>query len=185
VIALFAFLPAYAQQDTAGKAQPQNPAASKADTKDLKASEAPGTTEVFVTRTGKKYHRETCQHLSKSKIPMTLSDAVAKGYGPCAVCNPPPLPGAAANAPATAAQGPPQSSPTSATKRQEGTPAEKVGAAAQAASKEAGAADQVFVTNTGKKYHRAGCRYLSKSQIPISRSDAQARGYGACSVCSP
>lgn len=43
----------------------------------------------------------------------------------------------------------------------------------------------VYVTNTGKKYHRAGCRYLSKSQIPISLSDAKADGYGPCSKCNP
>lgn len=43
----------------------------------------------------------------------------------------------------------------------------------------------VYVTRTGEKYHRAGCRYLSKSQIAISLSDAQAQGYTACSVCDP
>jgi len=42
----------------------------------------------------------------------------------------------------------------------------------------------VYVTRTGEKYHRAGCRYLSRSQIPISLSDAKA-GYDACSVCNP
>lgn len=49
----------------------------------------------------------------------------------------------------------------------------------------AGGTDQVYITNTGKKFHRAGCRYLSRSQIPCSRADAQSRGYTACSVCSP
>lgn len=43
----------------------------------------------------------------------------------------------------------------------------------------------VYVTNTGKKYHVAGCRYLSKSQIPISLNDAKADGYDPCSVCNP
>lgn len=43
----------------------------------------------------------------------------------------------------------------------------------------------VYITRTGKKYHRAGCRYLSKSMIPISLKDAKARGYGPCSVCGP
>lgn len=43
----------------------------------------------------------------------------------------------------------------------------------------------VYITNTGSKYHRSGCRYLSKSKIPISLSDAISRGYGACSVCNP
>lgn len=43
----------------------------------------------------------------------------------------------------------------------------------------------VYVTNTGKKYHAAGCRYLSKSQIPISLKEAQNGGYEPCSVCNP
>jgi competence protein ComEC len=43
----------------------------------------------------------------------------------------------------------------------------------------------VYTTNTGSKYHNDGCRYLSKSRIPISLSDAKARGLGPCSVCNP
>lgn len=43
----------------------------------------------------------------------------------------------------------------------------------------------VYVTNTGKKYHRDGCRCLSKSRIPISLSDAKNSGYSPCSVCNP
>lgn len=43
----------------------------------------------------------------------------------------------------------------------------------------------VYVTNTGEKYHKAGCRYLSRSQHAISRSDAQSKGYTPCSVCHP
>lgn len=42
----------------------------------------------------------------------------------------------------------------------------------------------VYVTRTGAKYHRAGCRYLSKSCIPISLKDAKQR-YSPCSVCNP
>ncbi len=42
----------------------------------------------------------------------------------------------------------------------------------------------VFVTNTGAKYHRDGCRHL-KSRIPISLVDAGRKGYTACLVCSP
>lgn len=41
----------------------------------------------------------------------------------------------------------------------------------------------VYITNTGKKYHRDGCRHLKKSKIPISLSDAEARGYTACKNC--
>lgn len=43
--------------------------------------------------------------------------------------------------------------------------------------------ETVYITNTGSKYHSAGCRYLKKSQIPISLSEAKRQGYTACSVC--
>jgi hypothetical protein len=43
----------------------------------------------------------------------------------------------------------------------------------------------VYVTRTGKKYHRDGCRYLALSKIPISLKDAKAGGYTACKVCHP
>lgn len=43
----------------------------------------------------------------------------------------------------------------------------------------------VYVTRTGAKYHRDGCRYLSHSRIPITLKDAKARGYTACKVCRP
>jgi len=45
--------------------------------------------------------------------------------------------------------------------------------------------DTVYVTRTGKKYHRAGCSSLSKSCIPISRKEAESRGYAPCSRCKP
>lgn len=44
---------------------------------------------VYVTRTGKKYHREGCTSLAKSKIPVSLTEAVSRGYGPCSICRPP------------------------------------------------------------------------------------------------
>jgi micrococcal nuclease len=43
----------------------------------------------------------------------------------------------------------------------------------------------VYITKTGKKYHRAICRYLSRSKIPTTLKDAKANGYTACSVCNP
>ena len=43
----------------------------------------------------------------------------------------------------------------------------------------------VYVTNTGEKYHSAGCSYLRKSQIAVSLSDAKAQGYSPCSRCNP
>ena len=50
-----------------------------------------GGMTVYITNSGKKYHRDGCSSLSHSKIPITLSDAVAQGYGPCKNCNPPTL----------------------------------------------------------------------------------------------
>ena len=43
----------------------------------------------------------------------------------------------------------------------------------------------VYVTKTGDKYHISGCRYLSRSKIPIDKTIAQSQGYTACSVCCP
>ena len=47
----------------------------------------PADGTVYVTKTGRKYHRESCPHL-RSRIPMPLSEAAA-AYAPCSVCNPP------------------------------------------------------------------------------------------------
>ena len=43
---------------------------------------------VYVTRTGKKYHRDGCSSLRRSKIPISLVEAKQQ-YGPCSRCNPP------------------------------------------------------------------------------------------------
>jgi micrococcal nuclease len=50
---------------------------------------------VYVTNTGTKYHLETCKSLSRSKIPLSLGDAVRSGYEACAICKPPVLGNAA------------------------------------------------------------------------------------------
>lgn len=46
---------------------------------------------VYVTETGEKYHRSGCQYLRKSKISISLWDAVSHGYDRCSKCNPPRL----------------------------------------------------------------------------------------------
>lgn len=43
----------------------------------------------------------------------------------------------------------------------------------------------VYITDTGTKYHKDGCRHLAKSKIPVSLLDAKARGYAPCGVCAP
>jgi len=43
----------------------------------------------------------------------------------------------------------------------------------------------VYITNTGKKYHLEGCRYLAQSEIETTLSAAKARGLTACGTCRP
>lgn len=43
----------------------------------------------------------------------------------------------------------------------------------------------VYITRTGKKYHRGGCRWLKWSRFKVTRTEALERGYGACKVCRP
>ena len=43
----------------------------------------------------------------------------------------------------------------------------------------------VYLTNTGAKYHAAGCRYLKKSCTEVSLEQALSMGKTPCSVCRP
>ncbi len=43
---------------------------------------------VYITRAGKKYHREGCGSLRRSKIPIFLYEACKRRYAPCSNCNP-------------------------------------------------------------------------------------------------
>ena len=45
--------------------------------------------------------------------------------------------------------------------------------------------ETVYVTRTGKRYHRKGCRYLTSSQRAMSLKDAKAGGFTPCKVCKP
>lgn len=107
---------------------------------------------VYITVKGKKYHSENCRFLRKSRIPISLAAAQAKGYGPCSVCNP---------------------------------CASNTGGAALSRAKASDPGNQtVYVIRTGSKYHKAGCRHLRRSAIPMKLKDA-AINYAPCSVCKP
>ena len=43
---------------------------------------------VYITDTGKKYHMDGCQHLTKSQHAISLADA-KRSYSPCSRCHPP------------------------------------------------------------------------------------------------
>jgi hypothetical protein len=48
--------------------------------------------------------------------------------------------------------------------------------------------ETVYVTRSGKHYHRANCRYWDSSRtskIRLSPRDAKKRGYSPCQVCKP
>ena len=145
-----------------------NAAVKELSTPPVKAEAAPvvqaqpTAQTVYITVSGKKYHADGCRYLSKSKIAIALADAVAKGYGPCSACNPP-------------------TDDTATTVQQPTTIVERESSAATAT---AAGEQTVYVTRTGSKYHKAGCRYLSKSAIPMKLKDAAAR-YAPCGVCNP
>ncbi len=44
---------------------------------------------------------------------------------------------------------------------------------------------EVFITETGSKYHRGTCRSLKKSKRAVSKSDAVGRGLEPCGICEP
>lgn len=52
------------------------------------AEEETQSVTVYVTETGEKYHREGCQYLRKSCIPIDLESA-RLSYEPCSKCHPP------------------------------------------------------------------------------------------------
>ncbi len=120
----------------------------------FKRKEISEDTIVYITRTGKKYHTGDCRYLSKSKIPVSLKEAIQRGYTPCLVCGPQIIE----------------------TQKQK---IEKPKAVDTSASV------TVYITRTGKKYHRDSCSYLRRSKIRISLKDACARGYTPCSRCNP
>lgn len=123
---------------------------------------APGSTTVYVTKTGKCYHSDGCASLKKSKIQTTLSDAVANGYTACSKCKPGTLDANTATAAA-------------ADTTSKSTPTETAGAVSND--------PVVYLTKTGDCYHLEGCASLSKSKIPSTLSKAVAAGYKACSKC--
>jgi len=43
----------------------------------------------------------------------------------------------------------------------------------------------VYVTRTGRKFHRKGCRYVREGARPIVKKDALKSGYTPCAICKP
>jgi hypothetical protein len=73
---------------------------------------------------------------------------------------------------------------------QNGDQKAKIASSAQSSERTATAhtakrATYVYITNTGAKYHRNGCRYLAHSKIKKTLKWAKSHGYKPCKVCKP
>ena len=55
----------------------------------LQPIKANGSTTVYITNTGTKYHTSDCNHLYRSRSAITLVDAIGEGYKGCKNCDPP------------------------------------------------------------------------------------------------
>ena len=112
------------------------------------------------------YHRESCSWVRQgASTAFTIEDAKKRHYLPHCLCisgndGPPPCELAALGAASQTTTSTTLAAPTS------------------------NATETVYATRTGEKYHRTGCRSLSRSQIPMMLKEASDR-YGPCSVCRP
>jgi competence protein ComEC len=79
--AVFLFLATFLCPGPSQPARAQQPTAQ--------VSQDPLSVTVYITKTGRKYHRDGCRYLRQSRITITLKDAKANGYTPCSVCKPP------------------------------------------------------------------------------------------------
>ncbi len=73
---------------SAGATASSQPAPDTAAPRVSSQPTAGGDDIVYVTASGKKYHRATCQH-AKRATAIVLADAKARGYEPCSRCKPP------------------------------------------------------------------------------------------------
>lgn len=58
-------------------------------------------------------------------------------------------------------------------------------AAENSAADSSNSETMVHITATGKKYHRAGCRTLKKSDIEVTLDEAKSMGLSPCGICNP
>jgi DNA polymerase III epsilon subunit-like protein len=131
---------------------------------------------VYVTATGKKYHKFDCTWCHKGKSPpvlLSLQEALSKKLTACSACNPSPprttsehLPGTGLRAEPTRLRCDVQA--TTANNSQDPNEA------------------MVFITLTGKKYHQHDCSCCHRGKSApssISMTEAKSRSLLACSMC--
>ena len=77
-----------AEADKLAAAETEAQRVAVAQKSEVEIAQDQNTYTVCITETGDKYHRDGCQYLRKSKIPIAKTDAVNGGYSPCSKCNP-------------------------------------------------------------------------------------------------
>lgn len=112
-----------------------------------------GTT-VYVTPNGKKYHTQSCRYYSSSCTALNINDAEQSGYSACSICS--------NGSSMVTTKSNTQNTATQSVNNSEGT---------------------VYVTASGKKYHRNGCQYLKSVAASYSITEAEQKGYSPCSRC--
>jgi hypothetical protein len=140
--------------------------------------EAPSTVYIVTgAQTTALYHRDGCDWLRSGPLtPMALAEAQKRYFQPHCLC----IAGKDGKPPCEATTVPVTSAAGSTTAAAVAT----TPASSAPSSVASNATETVYVTRTGEKYHRAGCRSLSRSQIPMTLKEASAR-YGACANCRP
>ncbi len=133
---------------------------------------------VYVTPSGNRYHVSTCSSISGHDITeLTVSDAEDMGRTPCLICNPDTRISYKQNvstpAPLYAANTPKGKVYTSGYSRFED-------------SQTAASGYTVYITPSGKRYHRASCWHIKGHDVTaVDVSKAQSSGRTPCKDCKP
>ena len=79
--------------------------------------------------------------------------------------------------------GEPKGSSSGEESTRESQPKEESTAKSQKQNTDKQSEEMVHITESGKKYHLAGCSYLKDSDIEITKTEAEAQGYEPCKKC--
>lgn len=133
-----------------------------------------GSTIVYVTDSGEKYHSAGCRYLSRSQNSITLEDAVNEGYSPCSRCNPPVYDGGTVEVPPST-----ESNENSYTVED----IEEIREKSEAESYWARGATRI-VWISDQTIHLPDCPRAGDVYVPMALGDVQKR-YTPCDYCKP
>lgn len=73
-------------QNSKGNTTQTNDKISSTNVKEPEVVQNTNTSIVYITKTGKKYHKDGCSYLKNSKIEISLDKAINDGYTACSKC---------------------------------------------------------------------------------------------------